>query len=160
MNKHTIAAQQLRKLYSEEAIFQAAGEILMARIRRSPVKMTDAGMVCEYFRLRLSNIRREEFAVMFLDSQLNILHFEMMFAGTINQTSVYPREIIRRAFELNSSAIILGHNHPSGDLEPSWADKNLTKKIKEVCSGVDIQVVDHIIVSSAGTRSMATMGLM
>ena len=160
MDKHYIAAQELRKLYSEEAIFAAAGEILFSRVRRNPVKMSNADTVCEYFRLRLNNIRREEFAVMFLDTQLNVLHFEMMFAGTINQTSVYPREIIRRAFELNSSAIILGHNHPSGDLEPSWADRNLTRKIKEVCAGVDIQVMDHIIVSSAGTRSMATMGLM
>lgn len=160
MDKTHATVARLLKRYSEEDLLLAASEVMLKRVRRDPIKIADAHQARDFFRLRLSRINREEFAIMFLNTQMEFLHYESMFVETINQTSVYPREIIRRALELNSSAIILAHNHPSGDLKPSWADVSLTKKIKEACDYVGVQVMDHVIVSHTGTSSFAEQGLL
>lgn len=151
--------EQLRNSYSEQALLLAASEILLGRIRQNPVKISGPTDVSEYFRLRLSNSSREKFAVMYLDNQHRLIEFEILFSGTINQITIYPREIIRRALELNSAAIIIGHNHPSGDNEPSWEDRKLTDNLIKLCNHLDLRVLDHLVVSHSGVRSFAQMGL-
>lgn len=91
----------------------------------------------------------ERFAVMFLDKQNLLISFRFLFTGTVDACAVYPREVVKRALELNAAALILAHNHPSGDPTPSAADLQMTQKLKEACALMDIDIIDHIIV---GTR--------
>ncbi|PJG82768.1 JAB domain-containing protein [Caviibacterium pharyngocola] len=90
---------------------------------------------------------REEFLVIFLDNKHCLIKAEIMFQGSINTTSVYPREIIKRGLQLNAAAAILSHNHPSGDVTPSQSDQLITQKIKQACELVDIRIIDHIVVA-------------
>lgn len=103
-------------------------------------------MAIMYFQTELEEEDREVFMVLFLDNQNRLIYKEKMFFGTINQTAVHPREIIKRALKYNAAAIIVAHNHPSGSCLPSESDRSLTKKIEMACELVDIRFVDHIIV--------------
>ena len=104
--------------------------------------------------------KREVFGVLFLDSQNAALEYREMFFGTLNQTSVYPREVVRIALELGAASVILTHNHPSGTVEPSRADIHLTNTLKSALSLVDVRVLDHIIIGGASNLSMAEKGLL
>ena len=117
-------------------------------------------MAKNYFTLRLSDKQSEQFEVAFLTSQHRLIECETMFRGTINQAPVFPREIVRRALELNASAILLAHNHPSGIAEPSQADRNITERICEAAKLLDIRVLDHFIVGGINTYSFAEHGLL
>ncbi|MDE4002417.1 DNA repair protein RadC [Glaesserella parasuis] len=99
-----------------------------------------------YFQSELESWEREVFMVIFLDNQNRLIKTEKMFYGTINQASVHPREIIKEALKCNAAAILVAHNHPSGNCNPSEADRFLTQKIEMACDLVDIRFVDHIIV--------------
>ena len=99
------------------------------------------------------------FGVLFLNSQHGMIAFEVMFRGTLSQTSVYPREVVKRALELNCAACVLVHNHPSGALQPSRADELLTKTMKDVLALIDVRVLDHVIISGERALSMAELGL-
>lgn len=101
---------------------------------------------------------REEFLVLFLNTGNELQSKEILFRGTVNEAAIYPREIVKRALELNSSAIIIAHNHPSGSLEPSREDIAITKKIKSACDLLTIKLLDHIIVSAKGAVSLAEQG--
>ena len=102
----------------------------------------------------------ERFSVLFLDSQHRVLALEQMFVGTLTQTSVYPREVVRAAIRLNAAAVVLTHNHPSGDATPSSADKVLTRTLKTTLDLIDVRVLDHIIVAGSQSASMAELGMM
>ena len=103
---------------------------------------------------------RERFGVLFLDSHHALIEFQVMFTGTLTAASVYPREVVRAALAINASAVILTHNHPSGDVTPSNADTELTKTLKKALDLVDVRVLDHVITcSGARTLSMAEQGL-
>ena len=104
-------------------------------------------------------MQHEAFAVMFLNNQHQIIKFEVMFNGTVNSATVYPREVIKRALELNAAAIILAHNHPSGNPEQSQSDEAITQKIKDACNLVDINLLDHIIIGAKESVSLAERGL-
>lgn len=110
--------------------------------------------------LRLGMLEHEAFMVMFLNSKNELILDQIMFNGTINAAAVYPREIAKRALELNASNIVLAHNHPSGNPEPSDSDIRLTKDIKQIMSMLDIDVLDHIIVASDREVSLAQRCLM
>lgn len=99
-----------------------------------------------YFQAELEDYEREVFMVLFLDNQNRLIKKEIMFYGTVNQTSVYPREVIKTALSYNAAAIIVAHNHPSGLCDPSEADRVFTQKIAMACDLVDIRLVDHIII--------------
>ena len=101
----------------------------------------------------------EIFAGLFLDSQNRLIAVEELFRGTLTQTSVYPREVVRRALELNCAAVIVAHNHPSGVAEPSAADRLLTETLKAALGQLDIPVLDHLIVGDGPCISMAERGL-
>jgi DNA repair protein RadC len=96
-----------------------------------------------------------------LDSQSKLIKLEEMFTGTLNQTSVYPREVVRRALHHNAAAVVLSHNHPSGSVQPSRADELLTLTLKASLALVDVRVLDHVITGEGGqTLSMAEQGMM
>ncbi len=115
--------------------------------------------VKQYLSLKLGQLPYEVFAVLYLDSQHRLLSYEELFRGTLTQTSVYPREVVKRALELNASACILSHNHPSASLQPSRADEALTQTLKSALALVDVRILDHIIVGAGQTLSMAEQGL-
>lgn len=103
-------------------------------------------MAVMYLQIELENYEREVFMALFLDNQNRLLHIEKLFFGTINQTEVHPREVIKAGLRCNAAAVIIAHNHPSGSCEPSDADRALTKRIETACELVNIRLVDHIIV--------------
>ncbi len=106
-------------------------------------------------------LTRECFVVVFLNNRNQVLSTEILFEGTLTSSAVYPREIIKRIVELNAAAIIISHNHPSGNLTPSVDDIKITKKIKEACQTIDVNLHDHVIITpGGGYTSMADQGLM
>ncbi|MHB1114163.1 MAG: JAB domain-containing protein [Acidovorax defluvii] len=115
--------------------------------------------VTQYLRLQFGAEPVEHFAVLFLDAQSRVIAFERLFTGTFTQTAVYPRDVALAALRHNAAGIILAHNHPSGNVFPSQADKALTKTLKDALALVDVRVVDHVIVSANTAQSMADMGL-
>ena len=116
--------------------------------------------VKDFLRLQLAEREHEVFVVLFLDSQHRLLVCDEMFRGTLTQTSVYPREVVKRALGLNASAVILAHNHPSGVAEPSRADEFLTQTLKSALQLVDVRVLDHLVVARTQVVSFAERGLL
>lgn len=116
--------------------------------------------VKNYLQLHLARKAQEEFAVMFLDAQNRLIRLQVMFRGTLTQTSVYPREIVGEALATGAAAVILAHNHPSGTVQPSRADEALTQTIKAALALVDVRVLDHVIVAPGMALSMAEKGLL
>ena len=112
----------------------------------------------DFLALKLGSLDVEVFAVILLDSQNNFIEYREMFTGTVNQTSVYPREVVRLALNLNASAMILAHNHPSGCLTPSSADKTLTHTLRSALALIDVKVLDHIVIGKSQAYSMAENG--
>ena len=116
--------------------------------------------VHDYLALTLRGQAREVFMALFVNTQHRLIRADVLFTGTLNQTAVYPREVLRRAIELDAAAVILAHNHPSGHPAPSAADKALTRTLQTVLGQVDIQVLDHIIVAASQQFSFARQGLL
>jgi DNA repair protein RadC len=112
--------------------------------------------------LRLGGLADEHFAVGFLNNRHQLIGFELLFRGTVDGASVHPRVVVRRSLELNSAAVLLAHNHPSGVTEPSQADQRITQKLKDALALVDVRVLDHLIVGSSleGIVSFAERGLL
>ena len=134
---------------------------IVGRTLRSPrAAMLDPDAVKDYMRLALGGETVERFGVLYLDSQNCALAFEIVFNGTLTQTSVYPREIVRAALLHGAAAVILAHNHPSGAVKPSRADEALTQTLKATLSLFDVRVLDHVIVGGTKTLSMAERGLL
>lgn len=134
--------------------------ILESAMRRSDVAMPDPDAVKQYLALAIGGCAQEQFGVMYLNSQHHLIEFEVMFVGTLTQTSVYPREIASAALLHGASAVVLAHNHPSGNLNPSAADDVLTMRLKTALQLVDVRVLDHVIVSGSQAFSMAAAGLL
>lgn len=108
----------------------------------------------EYLSMSMANLKEEVFKVVYLNSANKILAIEDLFKGTVDQSAVYPREIIKRAFELNASGLIFVHNHPSGDLKPSQSDLSLNRKLIEACKAVNLTPLDNLIISPTGYFSI------
>ena len=139
----------------QDAIIASAKRILESRLRTFGVAFTSPDLVKDFLLIKLSALESERFDVLFLNSQNKLIEHIPMFCGTIDGASVYPREIIKKALELNASALIIAHNHPSGSLVPSHADKDITKKIKDAAELMDIRLLDHLIVGGMDTYSFA-----
>ena len=141
------------------AVIEMARRALAQPLQASPV--FDAPQrVKDYVALHLGARTQEVFAVLFLDGQHRLLTLQEMFHGTLSQTSVYPREIVKRALQLNAGAVILAHNHPSGVAEPSRADECLTQTIRSALQLVDVRVLDHLVVGQGAVMSFAERGLL
>ncbi|PZP31587.1 MAG: hypothetical protein DI603_12075 [Roseateles depolymerans] len=141
------------------AVLEIARRSLHQRLAEKPA-MADVASVKAYLRLHLGTLPHEVFAVLFLDAQLRLIALETLFRGTLTQTTVHPREIVKRALELGAAACVLAHNHPSGVAEPSRADELLTKRLSEALALVDVRVVDHLVVGANDVVSLAERGLM
>ena len=122
--------------------------------------LSSPSQVRDYLRLRFGSEEREVFAVVHLNAQHSVTQVEELFHGTLSQTSVHPREVVRSTLMKNTAAVILCHNHPSGSVKPSRADEHLTTVLKSALALVDVRVLDHIIVSGQGTMSFAEVGLL
>ncbi|WP_248884806.1 DNA repair protein RadC [Acidithiobacillus acidisediminis] len=114
--------------------------------------------VAEYLRSTLRDRGREVFAVLFLDQRHRVLRFEEMFQGTIDSTSVHIREVVKRALELNAAALIVAHNHPSGVAEPSVADRQLTRRLEEALTLLELRLLDHFIIGDGEPLSLREAG--
>lgn len=141
------------------AVMELARRSLAQQLSDRPV-FDSPQRVKEYLRLQLGHLGHEVFAVLFLDAQHHLIRLEEMFRGTLTQTSVYPREVARRALELGAGAVVLAHNHPSGVAEPSRADEFLTRALTEALKLLDVRVLDHFVVGQAEVVSFAERGLL
>ncbi len=150
-------AAGFRPAESEEVLL-AAQRVLAGQMRGGSVLSTPA-VVKDFLRARMGNLQHEVFAVIHLNVQHRVLDYVEMFRGTLTQTSVYPREVIKEALARNSSALLCVHNHPSGIAKPSLADEALTRSLKAALVLVDVELLDHMIVAGESIVSMAELGL-
>lgn len=147
---------------AEDDVIQHALSILLQRVRSGPY-MTSPQEVKDFLRLyfaQASACHREEFACLWLDAQHRLISAETLFRGTLSQTSVYPREVIKRALELGAGAVVFAHNHPTGSADPSRADEHLTLTLKSALALVDVRVLDHLVVGNPAITSFAERGLL
>jgi len=144
---------------TDQHIIEQALAILEKRARAGSA-LTSPGAVRDYLRLAIAEKEHEVFVVVHLDAQHRVLKFEEVFRGTLTQTSVYPREIVKAALAANSAAVIFAHNHPSGAAQPSQADELLTRNLKDALALVDVKVLDHFIIAGNASISFAERGLL
>ena len=142
-----------------QAVLELARRAVAQRLQERPV-MNEPAAVRQYLQMHLAHKHHEVFAVLFLDSQHQLLALEEMFRGTLTQTSVYPREVAVRALHHHAAAVVLAHNHPSGQVQPSRADEMLTQTLKSALALLDIRVLDHVIVAPGQACSMAELGVL
>ena len=147
------------KAESDDSIINKALAILAERMKKIGQVFSSPDSVKSFCALKIGALEHEVFGVLFLDSQNRLIDFQEMFRGTLSQTSVYPREVVKACLSINAASVILTHNHPSGSLNPSRADESLTQVLKTALALIDVRVLDHIIVSSANSLSMAEKGL-
>jgi len=141
-----LAIRELAKRYFEETL--PAGEAI-----RSPSDTES------FLMARLRDQPHEIFCCLFLDNRHRVLQFDELFRGTIDGTSVYPREVVKQALRVNAAAVILAHNHPSGVAEPSQADERITRRVRSALELVDIRLLDHLIIGDGISTSLASRGI-
>ena len=144
---------------SEEEVLSWAQSILEARFQRSNY-LTSPQHVKDYLQATLATEEREVFGLILLDSQHGVLRFERLFYGTIDSANVYPREIVKIVLDTNAAAVILAHNHPSGNPEPSRADIALTQRVQLALQTIDVRLLDHFVVGGTTSVSFAERGLL
>jgi DNA repair protein RadC len=148
---------------AKRAQFEAALELARRCMRedlRSASALTSPATVRDYLRLAIAGREHEVFVCLWLDAQHRVTGCEEIFRGTLTQTSVYPREIVKAGLKANAAAVIFAHNHPSGAAQPSQADELLTRNLKEALALVDVKVLDHFIVAGNQALSFAERGLL
>jgi len=141
-----------------QAVLEMSRRALQEEFQRGDA-LSSPRAVRDYLQLLLGGRQQEVFLVLFLDTQHRVIASEELFHGTLSQTSVYPREVVKRALAHNAAAVILAHNHPSGVAEPSQADQLLTNALKQALGLVDVRVLDHFVVAVGKTLSFAEKGL-
>lgn len=142
-----------------QAIFEMSRRALNEQLQQRDV-FKSPQQVRDYLVLKLGGLTREVFLVLFLDTQNQLVATEEMFTGTLTQTSVYPREVVKRALHHNAASVIFAHNHPSGIAQQSQADELLTKQLKQALALVDVRVLDHFIVAGNNTLSFSERGIL
>lgn len=159
-----IVSTPARRLSTVDSLLSCARELSRRRriraMQREATDMTSPGAVASFLIEHYDDRDHESFLVLFVDAQYRLIAAEEMFRGTLTQTSVYPREVVKRALELNAAALVFSHNHPSGVPEPSRADESLTSTLKSALALVDVRVLDHIVVAGERTTSFAERGLL
>ncbi|MEO6117716.1 MAG: DNA repair protein RadC [Methylotenera sp.] len=142
-----------------QAIFEMSRRALNEKMQIKDI-LASPQQVRDYLCLKLGSLTCEVFMVLFLDAQNRIITTEEMFTGTLTQTSVYPREVVKRALHHNAASVIFAHNHPSGVAEQSRADEMITSELKKALALVDVRVLDHFIVAGNSTLSFVERGLL
>lgn len=145
------------KFVQFQAILEMARRALREELQRGDA-LSSPLAVRQYLQLLLGGREHEVFVALFLDSQHRVIATEELFRGTLNQASVYPREVVKRALAHNAAAVIFAHNHPSGIAEPSTADRVLTDTLKQALALVEVRVLDHFIVATGQALSFAERG--
>ena len=160
----TGALAAARDQHTEQAARLVAAVEVVTRALREKLTNGSVSLIhllpYEYLRLKLQSLPHEVFVALFLDAQNRVIEIEELFRGTLTQTSVYPREVVKRALHFNCGAVIFAHNHPSGIAEPSHADETLTQALKQALALIDVRVLDHFIVAGSGVLSFAERGLL
>ena len=146
------------RILSEAQIIKAAKAILKSRVAQLKNSVSSPNEVRDLLITYMSEYKNEVFTCVFMDNRHQVISMEELFHGTIDSASVYPRVIAQRALELNSAAIIIAHNHPSGIPTPSFTDEQITTKIKDTMSLLDIRLLDHFIVGGGNSFSFAEQG--
>ncbi|WP_351189868.1 DNA repair protein RadC [Shewanella sp. TB4-MNA-CIBAN-0142] len=139
-------------------ILESAANIIAEKLIHQDV-YTNPQTTKDFLTYKLGGYEREVFGVMMLNNQHQLIEFRELFFGTIDSASVYPREVVKAVLEVNAAAVIFSHNHPSGESEPSEADKRITQKLKDALGLIDVRVLDHIIVGKSPV-SFAERGLL
>lgn len=142
---------------SNEEVLTSARRLIGQRVRRGTLLGT-TGAVREFLRMRLGPLEYEVFLVLMLDSQHRLIEAVELFRGTLSQSPVYPREVLREAIARNAAAVILSHNHPSGHVAASREDRLITQALKQALQLVDVRVLDHMIVAGEEVSSFAEQG--
>lgn len=145
---------------SAQRTVQHALALLDRHLRKTGVAFTSTQAARDWLKLKMAGLEREEFMVLYLNQQNQLITHETLFAGSISSTEVHPREVVKRALYFNAAAVILAHNHPSGDITPSQADKTITQRLVQALQLVDIRVPDHLIVGGTQILSFAEHGLL
>ncbi|MEW7975563.1 MAG: DNA repair protein RadC [Candidatus Thiodiazotropha endolucinida] len=141
-----------------QAVLEMARRYLHEQLETSG-SLTTPEQTQDYLRARLRHYAYEVFSCLFLDNRHRVISYEELFRGTIDGANVHPREVVRRALELNAAALIFAHNHPSGMAEPSRADRQITQRLKDALALVDIRVLDHIVIGEGEAVSLAERGM-
>ena len=152
-------AQGRYLLATADQILEAARQAIEHKMQRG-ASFTSPAAVKEYLCAKLAGFEHEVFAVLFLDTRHRLIDYVEMFRGTIDAAEVHPREVVKQALRLNAAAVIVSHNHPSGNSEPSAADKAMTSQLRQALALVDIRTLDHVIVAGTRTTSFAERGLL
>ena len=155
---HIRDANGIFRSVNRDTLIECARQCILNRFR-SGFKITSPACAEEYVQTLLSDREHEIFAILFLDNRHQVIDYQEMFRGTVDGTSVYPREVVKEGLAQNAAAVLLVHNHPSGVAEPSNADECITRRLKAALELVDIRVIDHLIVGQTVT-SMASRGLL
>ncbi|CAA0079438.1 Uncharacterised protein [BD1-7 clade bacterium] len=142
-----------------QAVLEMSRRYFWEELKQQP-EITSAASARDFVYVRMSALQREVFSCIFLNSQHQVLEYEELFLGTIDQSAVYPRELAKRALFHNAAAVIVAHNHPSGVSEPSQADKSITALLVEALKMLDIRVLDHFVVGRGSVYSFAENGLL
>ena len=143
----------------DDQTIEHAIAILEKRLHKPSAIIKDAQHAATYLSLQLAALEYESFRVLFLNNRHGLITLKELFRGTVDGAAVYPREVVKAALQFNAAAVILTHNHPSGDCHPSAADRAITRRLKSALSLVDIRVLDHIVVGGTRTYSFAEHGL-
>lgn len=141
-----------------ETVLATARQIVGVRMQRGE-KFTDPQVVCRYFQDKLAGQEREVFAAAMLDTQHRLISYVELFYGSIDGAEVHPRELVKQALRNNAAAVFVAHNHPSGNVTPSAADRAVTERIKQALALVGVRLLDHIVVSGTDTTSLTACGM-
>lgn len=142
---------------TSQQIMEAARGVVDGQMPRG-TSFKDPRTARDYFRDKLAGLEREVFGAAFLDTKHRLIEWAELFQGTIDGAEVHPREVVRKALSCNAAAVIVGHNHPSGDVDPSIADRAVTVRLKQALALVDIRLLDHVIVGGSISLSLAERG--
>lgn len=140
-----------------DQIVEAARQVIDQRVQRG-ASFKDPSVSRAYFHDKLAGLEREVFAVAFLDTRHRLIEFVELFHGTLDGAEVHPRELVKQALISSAAAVIVAHNHPSGDVEPSAADRAVTIRLKQALAIVDVRLLDHVIVGGSKSFAMAEHG--
>ncbi|MGK2893059.1 RadC family protein [Klebsiella michiganensis] len=143
---------------ADQQTVREALTLLACQLREPGAPFTSSHAVRDWLRLQLASLEREEFTALFLDNQHRLIAHETLFTGTINHTQVHPREVVKAGLKYNAAAAVLAHNHPSGEAEPSKADRQVTARIQQALELVDIRLLDHLVVGGMEITSFAEKG--
>lgn len=147
------------KPWSPDEIIQQAERIIEQRFNQQHT-LSSPNDARQYVIFKLALLEHEVFSVLLLDNQHRLLGYEQLFRGSLREVSIYPREVVKLSLHYNAAALILVHNHPSGNTEPSTADCHITQRLKTALDLIDVRILDHFIVAGNQTTSLAERGLL